>query len=54
MHMSSKEEVLEQYKAQLEDLGESIDEVLLNWVVDRVGPANYSDDGKFVACSDPE
>ena len=54
MHMSSKEEVLGQYKAQLEELGESVDEALLDWVVDRVGPANYSDDGKYVACSDPE
>ncbi len=52
--MSSKEEVLEQYKAQLEELGESVDETLLDWVVDRVGPANYNDDGKFVACSDDE
>ena len=52
--MSSKEEVLEQYKAQLEELGESVDEALLEWVVDRVGPANYNDDGKFVACSDAD
>ncbi len=52
--MSSKEEVMEQYKAQLEELGESVDEALLDWVVDRVGPANYNDDGKFVACSDAD
>ncbi len=52
--MSSKEEVMEQYKAQLEELGESVDETLLDWVIDRVGPANYNDDGKFVACSDSD
>ena len=45
---------MEQYKAQLEELGESVDEALLDWVVDRVGPANYSDDGKLVACSDSD
>ena len=52
--MSSKEEVLAQYKSQLEELGESVDEALLDWVIDRVGPANYNDDGKFVACSDSD
>ncbi len=52
--MSSKEEVFEQYKAQLEELGEEVDEALLDWVIDRVGPANYNDDAKFVACSDSE
>lgn len=50
--MSSKEEVMEQYKAQLQELGEAVDEALLDWVIDRVGPANYNDDGKLVACSD--
>ncbi len=52
--MSSKEEVMEQYKAQLQELGVDVNDTLLDWVVDRVGPANYNDDGKFVACSDDD
>ena len=52
--MSSKEEVTEKYVAQLEELGVSVDTELLSWVVDRVGPANYRDDAKLVACSDED
>lgn len=50
--MSSKEEMIEKYKTQLQEVGSSVDDDLLNWVVDRVGPANYSSDGQLVACSD--
>jgi len=50
--MSSKEEVAAQYTAQLEELNVSVDAELLDWVIDRVGPANYRDDAKLVACSD--
>ena len=52
LHMATKEEVKAQYISQLEELGVSVDEALLDWVIDRVGPSNYNDDGKFVACSD--
>ncbi len=50
--MSSKEEMMEKYEAQLKDLGVGIDAALLDWCVDRVGPANYNADGQLVSCSD--
>jgi hypothetical protein len=43
---------MEKYKEQLGDLGVAVDEALLDWVVDAVGPANYQDDARTVACSD--
>lgn len=52
--MTTKEEMMEKYEAQLADLGESVDAELLSWVVDRVGPANYNADAQLVACSDDE
>ena len=52
--MATKEEMIEKYTAQLESLGQSVDAELLDWVVDRVGPANYNADGQLVACSDDE
>lgn len=52
IYMTTKEEMIEKYEAQLRDLGESVDSELLDWVVDRVGPANYNADGQLVACSD--
>jgi len=52
--MTTKEEMIEKYEAQLKDLGVSVDADLLSWVVDRVGPANYNSDGQLVACSDDD
>jgi len=52
--MSSKEEMIEKYVEQLEKLGESVNGELLDWVVDRVGPANYRADAQLFACSDEE
>jgi hypothetical protein len=52
--MSSKEEMTEKYEAQLGELGVSVDAELLSWVIDRVGPANYNDDGRYVAATDQD
>lgn len=49
---SKKEQVIAAYKEQLKSVGVRADAALLDWVVDRVGPANYNKDGKFVAMSD--
>ncbi len=52
--MSSKEEMMEKYEAQLKELGKSVDADLLDWVIGCVGPANYNDDGRYVAASDAD
>jgi len=52
--MATKEEMVEKYTAQLEDLNVDVEAELLDWVVDRVGPANYKDDAQLVACSDED
>ena len=52
--MSTKIEMTAKYVAQLEELSITPDTTLLEWVVDRVGPANYNADGQLVACSDKE
>ena len=49
---TTKEEMMGKYKDQLAELGESVNEELLDWVFDRVGPANYKSDAQLVACSD--
>ena len=52
--MTTKEEMMEKYQEQLTELGETIDQELLDWCFDRVGPANYNTDGQLVACSDED
>lgn len=52
--MATKVEMMEKYSAQLSDLGIIADEALLDWVTDRVGPANYSADGQLVAATQPD
>lgn len=52
--MATKEEMIEKYSAQLDELGVAVESELLDWVVDRVGPANYNADGQLVAASDDE
>ena len=52
--MTTKEEMKEKYVAQLQDIGISVDDELLDWVIDRVGPANYTADGQLVACGDED
>ncbi len=52
--MTTKEEMMEKYQAQLKDLGESVNQELLDWCFDRVGPANYKADAQLVACSDSD
>lgn len=52
--MSTKIEMMEKYTEQLAELGVTADTELLDWVTDRVGPANYSADGQLVAASNPE
>ena len=42
------------YQEQLSEMGVSIDAELLEWCVDRVGPANYNADGQLVACSNDD
>jgi hypothetical protein len=49
--MTTKAEMLDKYEAQLSELGVNVDTALLEWCVDRVGPANYDADGQAVACS---
>ena len=52
--MATKEEKLVDYKAQLDSLGVSVDEALLEKITDGLGPANYNDDASLVATSDEE
>lgn len=52
--MTTKEEMMDKYVAQLKDMGESVNEELLAWCFDRVGPANYKADAQLVACSDED
>jgi hypothetical protein len=52
--MATKEEMAELYRAQLQELNVDVNEELLDWCIDRVGPANYNADGQTVACSDTE
>jgi hypothetical protein len=52
--MSTKIEMMEKYTDQLSDLGVTADATLLDWVTDRVGPANYSADGQLVAATNPD
>ncbi len=50
--MSSKEEKMVIYQEQLKSLQELTDIVLLERIVDHLGPANYNKDASLVACSD--
>jgi len=50
--MATMEEKMEAYKAQLEELGVSIDEDMLAAVAEDLGPANYNPDASLVSCSD--
>ena len=52
--MSTKIEMMEKYTAQLSELGVTADATLLDWVTDRVGPANYDADGQLVAATSPD
>jgi hypothetical protein len=52
--MATKEEMVQKYNEQLDELNVSVDADLLDWCVDRVGPANYDADGQLVSSSDPE
>ncbi len=52
--MATKEEMIEKYTAQLQEVGVTAEAELLDWVVDRVGPANYNVDGQLVAASDED
>jgi hypothetical protein len=50
--MSSKEEKMVIYQEQLKELQEVVDVVLLEKIVNHLGPANYNADASLVACSD--
>jgi len=52
--MSSKEEMMEKYTEQLGDLGVSVDAGVLEMATDACGPANYNDDGRYVAASNDD
>lgn len=52
--MSTKIEMMEKYTDQLAELGVVAEADLLDWVTDRVGPANYSADGQLVAASNSD
>ena len=52
--MATKVDMMEKYTQQLGDLGVTADQELLDWVTDRVGPANYDADGQLVAATNPE
>lgn len=52
--MATKVEMMEKYTEQLEELGVKVDAELLDWVTDRVGPANYKADAQLVAASDAD
>lgn len=49
--MSSKEEMMEKYTEQLTELGVAIDAAVLEMATDACGPANYNDDGRYVAAT---
>ena len=51
--MATKLDMMTKYTEQLKDLGVTADATLLEWVTDRVGPANYDTDGQLVAASQP-
>lgn len=48
----TKQEMIEKYQKQLQDLSITVNQERLEWVVDCVGPANYSVDGQLVAATD--
>jgi hypothetical protein len=50
--MATKEEMTGKYLSQLNDINVEVDMPLLEWAIDRVGPANYNADGQTVAASD--
>jgi hypothetical protein len=50
--MATKVEKMEQYTAQLQELGVDVDTALLEKVTDGLGPANYNEDAAYVAASD--
>jgi len=52
--MSSKEEMMEKYQEQLGELGVAVDTAVLEMATDACGPANYNDDGRYVAASDAD
>ncbi len=52
--MSTKVEKMEQYTAQLQELGQSVDASLLEEITNGLGPANYNADAAYVAATDPE
>jgi len=52
--MATKVEKLELYTQTLSDLGETIDNELLEKIVDLLGPSIFNDDSETVACSDKE
>jgi len=52
--MATKVEKLELYTQTLSDLWESIDNELLEEIVDLLWPSIFNDDSETVACSDKE
>src|SRR6056297_725699 len=52
--MSTKIEMMEKYTEQLNELGVTVNTTLLDWVTDRVGPANYDADGQLVAATNSD
>ena len=52
--MATKEEKIEQYEAQLKDLGVAVDTAMLLEITNGLGPANYNEDASYVAATDPE
>ena len=51
--MATKIDMMAKYTEQLQELGVTAEAELLEWVTDRVGPANYDADGQLVAASQP-
>ena len=43
--------MMQRYTEHLDNLVDTVDAELLDWCVDRVGPANYNDDGRYVAAT---
>lgn len=52
--MSSKEEMMGKYMSQLSELGVDVDASVLDMAFEACGPANYNDDGRYVAASDAD
>jgi hypothetical protein len=50
--MATKESKMEDYAAQLKEIGENVDMVLLKEITDGLGPANFNADASLVSCSD--